>query len=276
MPIASKRHQRQVGPAAARLRRQQRADGDADREDGKAGRSPRLRCRRGCSFTSGGSSDRATKPTSQNQDTMCAPLHRRLSVRASRSSASVEVQGLAVMARSGAAGPDTGMACANSHDARASSPMTANHELGALGLGHGDAAGDGADEDRQEGCAFHQRVAGGELGGLEFLGQQAIFQRPEQRGDDAEQAESDEQDRHRLPEEPDAASPATGISASLMQRATMCLVVAVGKLAAERRQDEERRNEDDARERDQQRRAARLPPLPTRRARTGSAWPAHS
>ena len=49
------------------------------------------------------------EPTSQNQDTICAPPHRRASALSSRSSAIVEVQGLAVMARPGAAGPAAGI-----------------------------------------------------------------------------------------------------------------------------------------------------------------------
>ena len=75
-------------------------------------------------LTRAGSSDSATKPTSQNQDTMCAPPHRRRSVFSSRSSASVEVQGLVVMVRPGAEGPAAGMVRAKTQDAIASARMT--------------------------------------------------------------------------------------------------------------------------------------------------------
>ena len=75
---------------------------------------------------------------------------------------------------------------------------------------------------------------------------------------------------------PRAARPAIGISASLMRSATQRLVVAVGQLAAERREDEERRDEDDARERDQRRRVPARDARPRRRARTGSACRARS
>ncbi len=71
-----------------------------------------------------GSSVRATKPTTQNQETMRAPPHSFLSPLTSPSSAMVEVHGLRVMARSGAAGPAAGIARANSQDATASARIS--------------------------------------------------------------------------------------------------------------------------------------------------------
>ena len=58
---------------------------------------------------------------------------------------------------------------------------------------------DGAGQNRDEGRAFHQRIAGGQLLALEMVRQDAVFDRAEQRRDDAEASERDEQDRHRLP-----------------------------------------------------------------------------
>ncbi len=82
------------------------------------------------SLTRAGSSDSATKPTSQNHDTMCAPPHSRGSpCRSSRSSSTVDVQGLRVMARSGAAAPSLGISRANSHDETASMPITSTTML---------------------------------------------------------------------------------------------------------------------------------------------------
>ena len=68
----------------------------------------------------------------------------------------------------------------------------ADHHMSAFGRSHGDAAGDGAREDRQEGRAFHERVAGGKLGRLQLLRQHAVFDWAEQRGHHAEQAKRDE------------------------------------------------------------------------------------
>ena len=131
--------------------------------------------------------------------------------------------GVAVMARPGAAGPAAGMARANAQDATASARMTTTTSSGLLASATAMPPAMVPIEDGEEGRAFDQRVAGGQLGGLELLRQHAVFHRPEQRGDDAEQPERHEQDRHRVQEEADAAKPATGISASLMRwRRTPC------------------------------------------------------
>jgi hypothetical protein len=82
------------------------------------------------SLTRAGSSDSATKPTSQNHDTMCAPPHSRRSVFNSR--ASVDTQGLRLITRSGAAGPEEGMLRANSQDETASARITHTTSSGLL------------------------------------------------------------------------------------------------------------------------------------------------
>ena len=53
----------------------------------------------------------------------------------------------------------------------------------------------GAEQDGDEGRAFDQRVAGRQLFALQMIGQDAVFDRPEQRRDDAEEEQRDEEDR---------------------------------------------------------------------------------
>ena len=113
----------------------------------------------------------------------------------------MEVQGLAVIGRSGADGWVTGMRDANAQDSTAS-PTTAEADPSHMrGAGDEQAAGDGADQDRHEGRAFDKRVAGGEFGNLELVGQDRVFHRAEQSGDHAEQRERHEQQRDRMQEE---------------------------------------------------------------------------
>jgi hypothetical protein len=57
------------------------------------------------------------------------------------------------------------------------------------GTGDEQAAGNGADQNRHEGRAFHQRVAGREFANGELVRQHRVFHWAEQGGDDAEQAE---------------------------------------------------------------------------------------
>ena len=64
--------------------------------------------------------------------------------------------------------------------------MRAEHSRMLALLGR-EPADDGAEQDRHEGRAFDQRVAGGQLFLLQVIGQDAVFDRPEQRGDHAEQ-----------------------------------------------------------------------------------------
>ncbi len=72
-----------------------------------------------------------------------------------------------------------------------------HRELGGIAavLG-GKPAHDGAEQDGDEGRALDQRVAGRQLGAGEVVGQDAVFDRTEQRRDHAEQEQRDEQHRH--------------------------------------------------------------------------------
>ena len=106
-------------------------------------------------------------------------------------------------------------------------------------------ADDGAEQDRDEGRALDQRVAGRQLRALQMVGQDAVFDRAEQRRDHAEQEQRDEQ-RCTAPsaaKKPSTARKATPISTNFSRCAIQRLVEAVGDLAAERRQEEERRDE---------------------------------
>ena len=69
--------------------------------------------------TTGASSDSVTAPASQNQETISVPSQIRASLRLSRISASVDVQGLRVMTRSGAEEGALGIARADSQQAMA-------------------------------------------------------------------------------------------------------------------------------------------------------------
>ena len=73
--------------------------------------------------TTGASSDSVTAPASQNQQTINVPSQMRLSVLVSRIRASVEVQGLRVIARSGADEGERGMARDESQQATAMTMM---------------------------------------------------------------------------------------------------------------------------------------------------------
>ncbi len=113
------------------------------------------------------------------------------------------------------------------------------------------AAGDGADQDRHEGSPLHQRIAGGEFADRQLIRQHGVFDRPEQRGNDAEQPERDEQERDRMQEEA-AGSERRGEDLGEFQPPRDDrLDEFVGKFAAEAREDEEGKDEDRARDRHQ-------------------------
>ena len=107
------------------------------------------------------------------------------------------------------------------------------------GAGDEQAAGDGADQDRHEGSTLHQRVAGREFANGELVGKYRVFHRAEQRGDHAEQAEGDEQQRNGMQEE---AAGGEGGGENLGEFQPSCddrFDIFVRQLAAEARQDEE-------------------------------------
>ncbi len=115
----------------------------------------------------------------------------------------------------------------------------------------GNSADDGAEQDGNEGRAFHQRVAGRQLGALKMVGQDAVLDRTEQGGDDAEQEQCEEQEIDRVGGETDDGDERHADLGELEPPRHDRLVVAVGKLAAQGRQEEVRRDENGGRQRDQ-------------------------
>ena len=176
------------------------------------------------SFTKVGISDSATAPTSQNQLVTIAPHHRRGSSRRNLSRPPVEASTFFWIVRPGAASPVRGMnRLAPQH--MSENTIISEREPGRVAAVLGrDAADDGAEQDGDEGRALDQRVAGGQFRALQVVGEDAVLDRPEQRGDDAEQEQSEEQDRDRSGgRNPSTAISATPISANLMRCAIKAL-----------------------------------------------------
>jgi hypothetical protein len=113
------------------------------------------------------------------------------------------------------------------------------------------AARDGAEQDRDEGRTLDQRVAGRQFLTLQMVGQDAVFDRPEQGRDHAEQAERDEQHRHGMQDEAEDSDRRCANLGELQPLRHYRLVEAVGHLAADAREQEEGRNEEPARQRHQ-------------------------
>ena len=202
-------------------------------------------------FTSGGINERATAPTSQNQLVTIAPHSRRRSSRRYFSRPDGGGEDIALH-------DEIGRRLPGARDEQARAPAHQrehDHQRGELDrvaavLG-GDAADDGAEQDRDEGRALDQRVAGRKLGAGEMVGQDAVFDRPEQRRDHAEQEQRDEQDHDRGFVVPAMMQPESGDGdqrhadlRKLQALRDQGLVVAVGQLAAERREEEVGRDED--------------------------------
>ena len=152
--------------AAGEPRGEARADRDADREHGEQQRDHDVLGAAEHVFTSGGSSDSTTAPTSQNQliDQRAAPQPACRPSR-SRSSAPVERAMLRVD-RAGRARPrrSRGMSRLETQHSDARSTMiSAPNRPGRRRPSRGEAADDGAEQDREEGRALDQRVAGGQF-----------------------------------------------------------------------------------------------------------------
>ena len=105
---------------------------------------------------------------------------------------------------------------------------------------------------------------------FKVVGQDAVFDRAEQRRDRAEEEERDEQERKRMHREAGTAITAAADLRKLQPLRHHRLVEAVGELAAEAGEEEERRDEDGAGERDQRPRRRRPPIL--KRIRKTSAF----
>src|SRR5271155_3048843 len=117
----------------------------------------------------------------------------------------------------------------------------------------GDAGDDGAEQDREEGAAFDQRVGRRQFPARQQVGQDAVFDRAEQRGERAEQQHRDEQNRQRVQREAGDRDNGGAKLDELDALRDKALVVAVGELAAEPGQEEERRDQRRAGERDERR-----------------------
>ena len=115
----------------------------------------------------------------------------------------------------------------------------------------GDAGDDGTEQDGKEGAALDQRVAGRQLRAREMVGQDAVFDRAEQRGDGPEQEHGEEQKSQRMESEAGDSDRGDGDLGELEPLRHQGLVVAVGELAAEAGQEKERGDQRRASERDQ-------------------------
>src|SRR5262249_45431601 len=85
----------------------------------------------------------------------------------------------------------------------------------------------------------------------EMIGKNAVLDRPEQRSDDAKEEQRDEQQRHRMQAEADNGDEGNADLAEFESPRHHRLVVAIGELAAQRREEEVRRNENRGGKRDQ-------------------------
>jgi len=112
-------------------------------------------------------------------------------------------------------------------------------------------SGDGAEQNGDEGRAFHQGVAGGKFRSRKMVGKNAVLDRTEQRGDHAKQEQRDEQQRHRMHGKAEHRDEGNADLRELQPPRHHRLVVAIGQFAAERGQKEIRRDENRGGERDQ-------------------------
>ena len=203
-------------------------------------------------LTSGGNRTSASPPTAQNQQVTIAPHQMRESSRSCCTRSQVETAMFG-------AHDEVGRGLAGRRDEQARDParqrerddQERKEDRIAAPL-RCQPAGDGAEQDRDEGRALDQRVAGRQFRALQVIGQDAVFDRAEQRRDHAEQEQRDEQDQHaECRRKPTTASEGDADLDELQPLGHPGLVEAVGDLAAERRQEEERRDEDRSGQRDQ-------------------------
>ena len=106
----------------------------------------------------------------------------------------------------------------------------------ALGGQSGD---DGAEKDGEECAALDQRIAGGQFLAGEMVGQNAVFDRAEQRSDHAVQEHGEEQERDGMDGEAADRDRGDADLQQLQAPRDRRLVVAVGQLAAEAGEKEE-------------------------------------
>ena len=107
-------------------------------------------------------------------------------------------------------------------------------------------SGGGSDQDREEGRALDQRVAGRELGRLQVIGKDAVFHRPEQRREHAEHAERSHQDGDRVQPESDRRHHGRAEFRQLHRARHQRFVESIGHLAADAGKKKEGRDENGA------------------------------
>ena len=118
----------------------------------------------------------------------------------------------------------------------------------------GNAGNDGAEQNGEERAAFDQRIGGRQLATPKQVGQDAVFDRPEQRRERSEQQHRDEKQRQGMEGKAGDGEHRGANLEELDALRDQGLVVAVGKLAAESGQKEKWRDQRRAGERDQRRR----------------------
>ncbi len=115
----------------------------------------------------------------------------------------------------------------------------------------GESGKNGGEQDRQERSGFDQRVAGRQLAAGQVIGQDAVFDRAEQSRQRAENKDRDKQQHDRMKGEAGDGEAGGAHLDKLDALRQQRLVVAVGKFAAEPRQEEERRDDGGAGKRNQ-------------------------
>ncbi len=119
----------------------------------------------------------------------------------------------------------------------------------------GKPAHNGAEQDGDEGRALDQGVAGRKLGLGEMVGQDAVFDRPEQRGDNPEQEQRHEEQRDGMQPKPENGDERDADLGEFEPLRDKRLVEPVRGFAAKRREDEIGKDEDRAGQRNQRLRA---------------------
>ena len=204
--------------------------------------------------TSGGNSDRTSAPTSQNQLATIAPHHSRGSARTCLMSDAGGDEDVAVDGkigrRLGGLGNEQARGPARQ---RGQYHQPGEMDRTAVAVG-GNAGDDGAEQNGEKGAGFDQRIAGRQLAAFEKVGQNAVFDRTEQRRERAEQKHRDEQQAERMKGKARDGDHGGADLGELDALRDEGLVVTVGQLAAEPGKKEERGDQRRAGERDQNRR----------------------
>ena len=194
-------------------------------------------------LTSGTSNPTTTAPTSQNQLVTMAPHQMRRSSRRCLRRSQVEAAMFQRTTRPGAASPVGGMSRLAPQQAARTRSSGARTRSGRRRPWPPCPPTMSAEQDGDEGRAFDQRIAGRQLGAGEMVGQNAVFDRPEQRADHPEQEQREEQDRHRMEREASDRDDRDADLGELEPLGDPGLVETVRDLAAQRREEEIRRDE---------------------------------